>query len=153
MTWSSQRSLHDAPNFRLLLKVAVNGTHQCDFPNFCGQQCPTNSAEIQEIEPLALALDSVDYVRQASNSVKCLRGSRRRLAAQSVDFSILAKVEKSLRIEFSLKPWISRFRPKSKNGFESSLVSKRGILNFGKGQKIDSKLWLVLQSQSANSPI
>ena len=32
----SQRSLHNAPIFRLLLKVAVNGTHQCDFPNFCG---------------------------------------------------------------------------------------------------------------------
>ena len=40
----SQRSLHNAPIFRLLLKVAVNGTHQCDFPNFCGQQCPTLSA-------------------------------------------------------------------------------------------------------------
>ena len=26
----SQRSLHNAPIFRLLLKVAVNGTHQCD---------------------------------------------------------------------------------------------------------------------------
>ena len=38
----SQRSLHNAPIFRLLLKVAVNGTHQCDFPNFCGQQCPTS---------------------------------------------------------------------------------------------------------------
>ena len=37
----SQRSLHNAPIFRLLLKVAVNGTHQCDFLNFCGQQCPT----------------------------------------------------------------------------------------------------------------
>ena len=39
----SQRSLHNAPIFRLLLKVAVNGTHQCDFHNFCGasglQQC------------------------------------------------------------------------------------------------------------------
>ena len=33
---SSQRSLHNAPIFRLLLKVAVNGTHQCDFQNFCG---------------------------------------------------------------------------------------------------------------------
>ena len=32
----SQRSLHNAPIFRLLLKVAVNGTHQCDFSNFCG---------------------------------------------------------------------------------------------------------------------
>ena len=34
--WPSQRSLHNAPIFRLLLKVAVNGTHQCDFTNFCG---------------------------------------------------------------------------------------------------------------------
>ena len=33
---ASQRSLHNAPIFRLLLKVAVNGTHQCDFSNFCG---------------------------------------------------------------------------------------------------------------------
>ena len=40
---ASQRSLHNAPIFRLLLKVAVNGTHQCDFPNFCGQQCPTDN--------------------------------------------------------------------------------------------------------------
>ena len=30
----SQRSLHSAPVFRLLLKVAVNGTHHCDFHNF-----------------------------------------------------------------------------------------------------------------------
>ena len=33
---TSQRSLHNAPIFRLLLKVAVNGTHQCDSINFCG---------------------------------------------------------------------------------------------------------------------
>ena len=33
---ASQRSLHNAPIFRLLLKVAVNGTHQCDFLNFWG---------------------------------------------------------------------------------------------------------------------
>ena len=33
---ASQRSLHNAPIFRLLLKVAVNGTHQCDLSNFCG---------------------------------------------------------------------------------------------------------------------
>ena len=33
---ASQRSLHNAPIFRLLLKVAVNGTHQCGFINFCG---------------------------------------------------------------------------------------------------------------------
>ena len=46
----SQRSLHNAPIFRLLLKVAVNGTHQCDFLNFCGgpgpqhltQHCPSS---------------------------------------------------------------------------------------------------------------
>ena len=36
MSLLSQRSLHNAPIFRLLLKVAVNGTHQCDFLNFCG---------------------------------------------------------------------------------------------------------------------
>ena len=36
----SQRSLHNAPIFRLLLKVAVNGTHQCDFHNFCGALGP-----------------------------------------------------------------------------------------------------------------
>ena len=34
--WPSQRSLHSAPIFRLLLKVAVNGTHQCDSHNFWG---------------------------------------------------------------------------------------------------------------------
>ena len=34
--FTSQRSLHNAPIFCLLLKVAVNGTHQCDFSNFCG---------------------------------------------------------------------------------------------------------------------
>ena len=32
----SQRSLHNAPIFRLLLKVAVKGTHQCDLLNFWG---------------------------------------------------------------------------------------------------------------------
>ena len=37
---ASQRSLHNAPIFRLLLKVAVNGTHQCDFQNFCGADGP-----------------------------------------------------------------------------------------------------------------
>ena len=37
---ASQRSLHNAPIFRLLLKVAVKGTHQCDFLNFCGAIWP-----------------------------------------------------------------------------------------------------------------
>ena len=36
----SQRSLHNAPIFRLLLKVAVKGTHQCDLSNFCGGSGP-----------------------------------------------------------------------------------------------------------------
>ena len=35
-TAASQRSLHNAPIFRLLLKVAVKGTHQCDLHYFCG---------------------------------------------------------------------------------------------------------------------
>ena len=38
----SQRSLHNEPIFRLLLKVAVKGTQQCDLPNFCGASCPNN---------------------------------------------------------------------------------------------------------------
>ena len=44
--WASQRSLHNTPIFRLLLKVAVNGTHQCDSFNFCGSFGPqlTNNA-------------------------------------------------------------------------------------------------------------
>ena len=38
----SQRSFHSAPIFRLLLKVAVNGTHQCDSNNFCGASSSNN---------------------------------------------------------------------------------------------------------------
>jgi hypothetical protein len=37
---ASQCSLHSEPIFRLLLKVAVNGTHQCESLNFCGTLCP-----------------------------------------------------------------------------------------------------------------
>ena len=40
---TSQRSLHNEPIFRLLLKVAVKGTQQCEFLNFCGTSCPNNS--------------------------------------------------------------------------------------------------------------
>ena len=43
---SSQRSLHNAPIFRLLLKVAVNGTHQCDYSNFCGNPGSQRSARL-----------------------------------------------------------------------------------------------------------
>ena len=40
---ASQRSLHNAPIFRLLLKVAVNGTHQCDSIEFLrDRKIPTN---------------------------------------------------------------------------------------------------------------
>ena len=38
---ASQRSLHNEPIFRLLLKVAVKGTQQCEFLNFCGAFAPT----------------------------------------------------------------------------------------------------------------
>jgi len=57
MLWNilaSQRSLHNAPIFRLLLKVAVNGTHQCDFLNFCG----------------GLGLQQFNYIRDASYNVQ-----------------------------------------------------------------------------------
>ena len=40
----SQCSLHNAPIFRLLLKVAVNGTHQCESQNLCGDLCPNSSS-------------------------------------------------------------------------------------------------------------
>jgi hypothetical protein len=42
---ASQRSLHNAPIFRLLLKVAVIGTQQCESPNFCGDQFPNMPCE------------------------------------------------------------------------------------------------------------
>ena len=51
----SQRSLHSAPIFRLLLKVAVNGTHQCDFHNFCGASC-SNRCVRQRRQPLCVEL-------------------------------------------------------------------------------------------------
>lgn len=37
----SQRSLHNAPIFCLLLKLAVNGARQCDCPICCGSFTPT----------------------------------------------------------------------------------------------------------------
>ena len=42
-TSASQRSLHNEPIFRLLLKVAVKGTQQCEFHNFCGASRPNNN--------------------------------------------------------------------------------------------------------------
>ena len=53
--WSSQRSLHSAPIFRLLLKVAVNGTHQCDSHNFWGA-LSSNKHSVTEDELLQAEL-------------------------------------------------------------------------------------------------
>ena len=53
--WSSQRSLHSAPIFRLLLKVAVNGTHQCDSHNFWGV-LSSNKQSVTEDELLQAEL-------------------------------------------------------------------------------------------------
>ena len=53
---ASQRSLHNAPIFRLLLKVAVNGTHQCDFLNFCGAFMPQHTrASARKLSVLSFA--------------------------------------------------------------------------------------------------
>ena len=74
----SQRSLHNAPIFRLLLKVAVNGTHQCDFPNFCGQQCPTKSKMASQRRPTKMLLNSFplsqDLQLPTTSSAKSGRG-------------------------------------------------------------------------------
>ena len=50
---ASQRSLHIAPIFRLLLKVAVNGTQQCEFFNFCGT---FESQQEHDLHPCASTL-------------------------------------------------------------------------------------------------
>ena len=53
---ASQRSLHYAPIFRLLLKVAVNGTHQCDFLIFCGAFMPQHTrASARKLSVLSFA--------------------------------------------------------------------------------------------------
>ncbi len=48
---ASQRSLHNAPIFRLLLKVAVNGTHQCGCLNFCGSFGPQRDLHRSMVTP------------------------------------------------------------------------------------------------------
>ena len=70
--WTSQRSLHDAPIFRLLLKVAVNGMHQCDFLIFCG----ASGSNRTELETLANACPSLNCrflwgVCSSSHSLFC----------------------------------------------------------------------------------
>ena len=47
----SQRSLHNAPIFRRLLKVAVNGAHQCDFSNFAGPNGPNCRLSTRSHDP------------------------------------------------------------------------------------------------------
>ena len=57
---ASQRSLHNAPIFRLLLKVAVNGTHQCDFQNFCGALGPQRFTFLRVGSGFLAKLDALD---------------------------------------------------------------------------------------------
>ena len=73
----SQRSLHNAPIFRLLLKVAVKGTHQCDFFNFCGALAPTRLTRVldrgsERMPPLSLQAYAVPQV-----ACRLLRGACR----------------------------------------------------------------------------
>ena len=62
---ASQRSLHNAPIFRLLLKVAVNGTHQCDFLNFCGyfgtqqEACVMMGMEMMELMVMVMMMKMI----------------------------------------------------------------------------------------------
>ena len=63
---ASQRSLHNAPIFRLLLKVAVNGTHQCDFLNFCGYLGTQQHTYIQKATVNTVLLTSCrSYAKRA----------------------------------------------------------------------------------------
>ena len=64
----SQRSLHNTPIFRLLLKVAVNGTHQCDSFNFCGSFGP-------QLRTTARAICSLHQTQSCNamcSSISCL---------------------------------------------------------------------------------
>ena len=66
----SQRSLHNAPIFRLLLKVAVKGTHQCDLSNFCGSfGLPTSRAVTNERG----GGTSTETLHAANHLDKCLK--------------------------------------------------------------------------------
>ena len=69
----SQCSLHNAPIFRLLLKVAVNGTHQCESLNFCGAFCPNlhflTDLIFADVQPTANAEDQCRGFRIAVSAV------------------------------------------------------------------------------------
>ena len=60
----SQRSLHNAPIFRLLLKVAVKGTHQCDFFNFCGAHGPNKSISGARLSPTGVFMPMPVFMRR-----------------------------------------------------------------------------------------
>ena len=61
---ASQRSLHNAPIFRLLLKVAVKGTHQCDFFNFCGAHGPNKSISGARLSPTGVFMPMLVFMRR-----------------------------------------------------------------------------------------
>ena len=72
----SQRSLHNAPIFRLLLKVAVKGTHQCDLSNFCGGfWSPTFKQRIANFPRVGVeAADALPWMGAARSVHKCDAG-------------------------------------------------------------------------------
>ena len=84
----SQRSLQDAPIFRLLLKVAVKGTHQCDYSNFWGSfGLPTEQKQERDAHKAKGARETVEPLSRATPLLpRELRGarSRHRIQATSV---------------------------------------------------------------------
>ena len=90
---ASQRSLHNEPIFRLLLKVAVKGTQQCDFLNFCG-------VSPQLLEWLFSALPSVYTCTCCAESSakpfpRCFAHCYRKAAAQHAIASKKVKCKQS----------------------------------------------------------
>ena len=69
---ASQRSLQDAPIFRLLLKVAVKGTHQCDFFNFWGSLgLPTIRSEDRTRESSFQGFHGILHRRYVHTRISC----------------------------------------------------------------------------------
>ena len=69
---ASQRSLHNAPIFRLLLKVAVNGTHQCDFCIFAGRKPKPEKEHGKPVGPLKWCVLSFTFAETGNNSERCV---------------------------------------------------------------------------------
>ena len=78
---ASQRSLHIAPIFRLLLKVAVNGTQQCDFLIFCGSYGPNRTRGTS-----SMALQPYCFMNHHDISAKNGHLQRNRSDIQEYDF-------------------------------------------------------------------